>query len=155
MTLNTVAGGRGRLTDRLPVGGASSEESLLAFGPMPERGHILRALLVLSPHGGAHRVESDVDLVVERVEPFRGGVLPPRPAVLPTRFAAARRLVPAGPARALRVDVTEAARDAAGRDDQQLYLLLRGSSDVPSGLLYASPDHLETQLRPRLELMLH
>ena len=94
-------------------------------------------------------------LLVEQVEPFRGGALPARPGAQPDRFAAARRPIAVGPARALRLDVTEAARSAADRRDRRLHLLLRASGGDAAPLAFASPDHVDPAARPRLELLLH
>ncbi|MGF1468254.1 MAG: hypothetical protein ACFCGT_19200 [Sandaracinaceae bacterium] len=147
-------GPRAPLGDVMALGGDHATEALLAFGPMPEASAVLRALLVLAPHDRADRWPEPLELVVERVEPFVGGALPPRPGPQPLPFAAARRLLPAGPSRPLRVDVTASARQAGGRRDRHLYLLLRLR---PAGdrLRLASPYHLRRQARPRLELLVY
>ncbi|MCB9591337.1 MAG: hypothetical protein H6719_01285 [Sandaracinaceae bacterium] len=141
-----VAAARGPLTDAMPVGGSS--EALLAFGPLPEPSRVVRALLVLSPHASGPRVSEPAEVVVEHVGPFRGGPLPPRHGTTPTEFAAARRLVPEGPAHRLRLDVSEAARSTR---EGSLHLLVRLRGDAE--LRFASPWAEDVASRPRLELM--
>jgi hypothetical protein len=141
-----LAGARGPLGDAMPVGGSS--EALLAFGPLPAASRIARALVVLSPHPARERVERRVEVVVERVGAFRGGALPARPGTTPADFAAARRMLPAGPARRVRLDVTDAAR-ASGEARLHLLVRLRGDAEV----LFASPWADDPASRPRLELM--
>ena len=130
----------------MPVGGSS--EALLAFGPLPESSTILRALLVLHPHERGARLLETTEVVVEDVGPFRGGALPARHGAQPTDFAAARRLVPAGPPRPVRLDVTDAAHGAGAGS---LHLLVRSGGD--EALLFASPWVGDESARPRLELM--
>ncbi len=139
--------GPGPLTDRLRVG--EGRESLLAFGPLPEASRVLRARLVLHPHDAAARLDAPQLLVVERTRRFAGGPLPLRRGAQPDRLAAARRALAPGPARTLRVDVTDAARAAGG---ERLYLLLRAGD---AALAYASPNHPRPRVRPRIELLLH
>lgn len=141
-----VAGARGPLGDAMPVGGTS--EALLAFGSLPRGSRVARALVVLTPHPAGARVLTSTELVAERVGAFRGGPLPARHAPTPTDFAAARRQVPEGPARRVRLDVTRVAREAA---DGRLFLLLRTRGD--GDLLFASPWAEDGGVRPRLELM--
>ena len=148
-----VAGAPGRLDDELPAG--DGLESLLAFGPLPEGSEILRALLVLHPHDRMTSLTAPVEVVVEHVEPFRGGPLPSRSSTQPLRFAAGRRLVPAGARLPVRVDVSDAARSAAGRDDRRLYLLVRVDDGPPSPVVFASPYAGQPSARPRLELLVH
>jgi hypothetical protein len=150
-----VSGADERLDDTLPVGGRRDAESLLAFGPLPDGSHILRALLVLHPHEPGRPLLVPSEVVVEHVEPFRGGALPPRHAAQPLRFAAGRRALAEGPARPVRVDVTEAAKSAAGRDDRRLYLLLRARDGGPAPLRFASPWYARPESRPRLEVLTH
>lgn len=150
-----VSGAVSRLDDSLPVGGQPNAESLLAFGPLPAGSEILRALLVLHPHEPGRPLGEPSEVVVEHVEPFRGGILPPRHAAQPLRFAAGRRALAAGPARPIRVDVTAAARSAADRDDRRLHLLLRRRDGGPVPLRFASPWHARPEARPRLELLTH
>lgn len=143
------------LGDRLPVGGPSGSEALLAFGALPARSAILGALLVLQPLDPSVRVERSGEFLVEHVEPFRGGALPSRSRVGPRAFLAASRSVPEGPARPIRVDVTRAARDAAERADRTLHLLLRLEGGDAAGLSLTSPWAFDPDVQPRLELLLH
>lgn len=145
-----TAGAGEPLDDSMPVGDGA--ESLLAFGPLPEPSQILRALLVLHPHAPGERLVSDSEVVVEHVEPFRGGALPRRHGRPPLPFAAARRPLSPGPQRPLRIDVTEAARSASGGD---LHLLLRRRGGGGEPLRFASPWYARTDARPRLELLTH
>jgi hypothetical protein len=133
-------------TDALPIG--DGHEVLLSFGPMPER--ISRALLVLHPHGAFDRVLARGEIVVERVEPFRGGTMPARHQPGPRSFAAAIRPITPGPLRAQRLEVTSAAREAAGRSDRTLYLLVRVDGDARA--VFASP-WAPRDGAPRLELL--
>lgn len=148
-----VAGAPAGLDDELPAG--AGLESLLAFGPLPQGSEILRALLVLHPHDRVPSLAAPVEIVVEHVEPFRGGRLPSRSSAQPLRFAAGRRLVPAGVRLPLRVDVSDAARAAAGRDDHRLYLLVRVPDDRVAPVVFASPFARPRSARPRLELLVH
>ncbi|MFK7992172.1 MAG: hypothetical protein AB8I08_39500 [Sandaracinaceae bacterium] len=141
------------LGDRLRVGGDAGDESLLTFGPLPAAGELLRAVLVLRRHDTAPPVAGPVALFVESVGPYRGGVLPTRGGVVADRFAAARRTLAAGPPRDVRIDITDAARDAANRDERAVYLLLRAHGD--GAQYFASPQHSDGDRQPRLELMLH
>jgi hypothetical protein len=100
-------------------------------------------------------VDQPGELAVEHVEPFRGGSLPPRARVGPRAFLAGLHVLPAGPPRPVRVDVTAAARDAAGRRDRTLYLLVRVERAGEEGISLASPWALGERVQPRLELMLH
>ncbi len=140
-------------SDVFPLGGSEGAEGLLAFGPLPAQGRILQALLVLHPYEGENRVADPIEIVVERVEPFRGGVLPPRQTVGPLEFAAARSALAEGPARPIRIDVSASVREAATRRDRMLYVLLRvhGGGEVS----FASPWALGERNQPRLELLLH
>ncbi len=142
-------------SDVLRVGGPSSAEGLLAFAPLPSAGGILRALLVLTPHEPAAPVTRTGEIVVEHVGAFQGGRLPARHAQTPLPFAAARVALPAGPARPVRVDVTSAARAAAGRGDHTLYLLVRLAGGDPDGARFASPWAPGLRVQPRLELLLN
>lgn len=148
-----MAGAPAGLDDELPAG--AGLESLLAFGPMPERAQILRALLVLHPHDRVPSLAAPVEVVVEHVEPFRGGRLPSRSSAQPLSFAAGRRVAPAGVRLPLRVDVSEAARAAAGRDDRRLYLLVRVPEETRTAVVFASPFARPPRARPRLELLVH
>jgi hypothetical protein len=141
--------------DVLPIGGPSGSEALLAFGPLPARSNIDGALLVLHPHDPLGRVDAGGEVVIERGEPFRGGRVRARRASAPLMFAAARSSLEAGPARPVRIDLTALTRDAAGRDDRTLYLLVRLHGGSPSGARFASPWAVGERVQPRLELMLH
>jgi hypothetical protein len=144
----TSSSERAPRADALPVGGGA--ESLLAFRDMPPQGRILTALLVLTPHDAFSRVLEDAEIVVERVEPFRGGALRPRAGEGTRTFAAAIRSLPAGPARPLHIDLTSAARDAAGRRDRTLYLLVRQEGGARA--TYRSP-WSPSAGTPRLEVL--
>lgn len=135
--------------DALPIG--AGREALLAFGPLPENGRIVRALLVLHPHGAFDRVLARGEIVVEHVEPFRGGAMPARQRRGPRTFAAAVRLLAPGPLRSQRMEVTGAARSAAGRSDHTLYLLVR--LDGGARAVFASP-WAPGEGAPRLELLI-
>jgi hypothetical protein len=141
------------LNDALAIGGRGQTEGLLAFGPLPGASRILRALLVLQPGEPDERIESGAEIVVEHVEPFVGGALPPRPHPGPLSFAAAHSALLAGAPRATRIDITRAARTAAARRDRSLYLLLRVEGE--GSALFASPWALADNARPRLELLIH
>ncbi|HBQ11938.1 MAG TPA: hypothetical protein DEF51_12595 [Myxococcales bacterium] len=150
-----VAGRRRALGDGMPLGGRAATEGLVAFGPMPASSEILRALLVVQPLDPHSRIDARHEVVVEQVEPFRGGALPARPGAGPLRFAAGRHALAPGPVLPLRIDVTEAARAAADRADRRLHLLLRLREGSARPLVLASPWAIDPQLRPRVELMLH
>lgn len=143
-----------RADDVLSVGGPDRAQALLAFGPLPTERGVLRALLVLTPHEPPAGIARTGELVVEHVEPFRGGLLPPRDG-LPLRFAAARVALPAGPARPVRVDLTAAVRAAAARRDRTLYIAVRLVDGDPAGARFASPWATGARGQPRLELLLH
>jgi hypothetical protein len=140
-------------SDALLVG--AGRESLLAFGPLPPGHRILRAVLVLHPHDGEDRIADDAEIVVEHVEPFRGGALPARREPGPLTFAAARAALARGPARPLRVDVTGATQNAAGRRDQSLYVLLRRTGGGLEPALFASPWAIGDRIQPRVEILVH
>ncbi len=142
-----------RPLDDAMVLGAGGGEALLAFGPLPGRSAILRALLVLHPLDPDERVARPGELAVEHVEPFRGGWLPPRASVGPRSFLAGMHALAAGPARPVRVDLTATAQAAAGRPDRMLYVLVRQSGG--DGVALASPWAVGDRVQPRLELMLH
>lgn len=150
-----VAGRRRALGDAMPIGGRAATEGLIAFGPLPPGSEILRALLVVQPLDPHARTDARGEVIVEHVEPFRGGPLPARPGALPLRFAAGRHALAEGAVFPLRVDVTEAARAAAGRADRRLHLLLRLESRAERPLVLASPWAVDPDRRPRIELMLH
>lgn len=143
------------LGDVLVLGGPAGGEALLAFGPLPGRSGILRALLVLHPEDPGGRVTRPGEIVVERYEPFRGGRRPARLSVTPVAFAAARNALAPGPTRPMRIDLTALVRRAAGRDDRTLYVLVRLEGGDPQGARFASPWAVSDRPRPRLELMLH
>lgn len=151
MARDWAIAGEGPRGSTLPIGGGA--EGLLAFGPLPADSAIHRALLVLHPIDA--RVERGGEIVVERVEGFTGGQLPARRTATALAFAAARSALPAGPARPVRIDLTELTKDAATRGDRTLHVLLRLSEGAPSGAHFASPWAIGDRVQPRLELILH
>ncbi|HEY8432563.1 MAG TPA: hypothetical protein VIL20_29535 [Sandaracinaceae bacterium] len=142
------------LGDALGLGGPAGSEARLAFGPLPPPSRILRAVLVLHPWDPDARVDAPGEIVIEHVEPFRGGRRPARLSRTPAAFAAARRALPRGPARPVRIDLSALVAAAAGRADRTLYLLVRLEGGDPAGVRFASP-WSPTSPGPRLELMLH
>lgn len=142
-------------TDTLLLGGPNDAEAWLAFGPLPAQSRIRRALLVLHPHDPLARIDMPGELVVERAGQVRGGRLPARHIPAPIALAVARGALPSGPARPVRVDVTQVAREAASRSGRMLYVIVRLTAGPAGGARFASPWALEHGTHPRLEMMLH
>src|SRR5690606_6317206 len=137
-----------------PMGGPSGAEALLSFAPLPAPSAIVRAILVLHPHDPLARIEQRGEVVVEHVEPFRGGRLPARRTSTPAIFAAARSALPVGAARPVRIDLTRLARTTAARRDRTLNVLVRLASGPSGGARFASPWSVGDRVQPRLELTL-
>lgn len=141
-------------TDVALLGGDPDATVHLAFGPLPERGRIARALLRLVPHESWSGPTARTRVLVDRTEAFEGARLTRRRE--PRRIAGpiAEGVVAPGGPRPILLDLTDAVRRAERMGLARLHLAVRLADPSGPPWRLASPRALDRSARPRLELLL-
>lgn len=136
---------RGAVDDGDEIALGPSTTMLLSFVGLPVADAPVSAELVLTPRASRADVPSDAHVTVDVVRPFSDARDPDTIAE-----GVATRDVPAGPARTVRIDVSEITRAAKANGLRALQLALH----VTGGpLRIASVRARESRDRPRLEIL--
>lgn len=139
--------------DVLSVGGADGAVAYLAFGPLPTRRELVRAVLTLHVDSSTRRGVRG--LRVWRTRPFDGPGLAEGHRPRHRRGYLSTRAVEATPASPLHIEVTELVRGSQRDEEDRLYLELRVARRGPEGeLRVASPSCTDGSERPSLALLL-
>ncbi len=144
-------------SDLFPIGGAGDARAYLSFGPLPDVRAIGRAYLVIDPHESWAPPRELAIVAFHRVAPFIGIALSRRTAPRITSRPVVRAAIAVGATRRLRVDVTDAVRDALDERARRISfaVVLETSGDGgPETLRFASPRAFDDRARPRLEVLI-
>ncbi len=139
--------------DRLSLGGDQDAVIDLTFSmPAARQRRVVEAVLVLYPYPNARAATEPATIAVARMRPSEtANAHPHTPPLSIGRVLSARVERPTA-RQAVRLDVLDAARAVTGAPLALRVRMARGGDASP--WLFASPDTLDVQRRPRLELLL-
>jgi hypothetical protein len=139
-------------SDRLSLGGDADAVIDLTFTIPARQRNVVEAVLVLFPYQHARAATEPATIAVSRMRPSETNGAPRRTPPLPIGRTLSARVERPTARQAVRLDVLDAARDVAGAPLSLRVRMARGGDDDP--WLFASPDTLDVDRRPRLELLL-
>lgn len=139
-------------SDRLSLGGDADSVIDLTFSMPTRRRNVVEAVLVLFPYPNARAATDPATLSVARMRPSETTNDRRRTPPLPIGRVLSARVERPTARQAIRLDVLDAARAVEGASLALRVRMARGGDDYP--WLFASPETLDVQRRPRLELLM-